>query len=265
MSSSIVDSDLYCSKCNQIYKSDPVTLSPCGWVVCSEHLYGCMNCFMCPDKHRIQTTVTSKNIQIKFLNYTNEKSRKELRKYLDDIRLLSSDKNHFVDEHYKDLKFEIETRREIVKSTIEKHFDDMLKQLESIKSQTRMEIAKHENNLDFYLNGFVAEFKNIDAEDTNKNRSLVETFEKAKKESELLKGLIETYKSEFLEKVLKIKDYKLISEEMENYDIPHMFGQLEIENLDESKEMSRMRQNYISPYSDYNNFCHDHSDFSDYD
>lgn len=126
------DQDLKCVLCRKIFQSMPITLVPCGWVVCSHHLNSDqMNCFICSNGHELvkKNCITTKPIEIKYLKFRLENSTQDLEKF-------GSTPNQILNR--------IKLRKKKVIWFVEKHFDSMTRKVLRI-------LRKNENNHDKIL------------------------------------------------------------------------------------------------------------------
>lgn len=123
-----LDIDLKCMKCRKIFESMPITLVPCGWVVCGHHIESNeMKCFICPTKHNLirSNCVSTKSIEIKFLQYKLENSLKEFNQINteNNIETTESSSNLF---HLKNL---LNKHRDQAKVQIDQYFDKIMSQI----------------------------------------------------------------------------------------------------------------------------------------
>lgn len=112
-----LDEDLKCIKCQNVFESIPITLVPCGWVVCSHHLnMEQMKCFICPNEHELikKKCVSTKIIEIKYLKYRLETLNKV------------NEENNQNDERLTDLKLQIKRQKERALNMIDNHYDNLL-------------------------------------------------------------------------------------------------------------------------------------------
>lgn len=166
------DTDLQCVKCHNIFESMPITLVPCGWVVCSHHLDSDeIKCFICLSKHQLQKKhcVSTKTIEMKYLRYTLEKSLKEL----ENINGKQSGINCF-DEKFTEIVNKIDSQREQAKILIEKHYEKIWLTLKDSHRKDRVyELTPLAENID--LNNYFGRVKI-----KNLNHSLEDIFMNSK-------------------------------------------------------------------------------------
>lgn len=144
-------SDLRCVKCRNIFESIPITLAPCGWVVCSHHLdSNVKKCIVCNSKHDLikQNCLTTKSIEIKYIKYKLESSQIEFSRF---IQTKMSEKN------MDQLIVTINQRRELAKSKIFDYFEGLESEAKIIAKQNfaksnesfQLEFEIPSNKIDF--------------------------------------------------------------------------------------------------------------------
>lgn len=140
-----IDPDLICVKCKNVFESIPITLSPCGWVVCSHHLDSdVMNCFICRSQHQVQrkNCIPTKPIEIKFLKFRLDCTNQELDK-------LEASTNSIINK--------IKRRKELISFYLDKHFDNMISKVQKVKNKFDLnanddfifELSQFNDNADF--------------------------------------------------------------------------------------------------------------------
>lgn len=131
----------------------PITLVPCGWVVCSHHLSSDeIKCFMCPNEHLIQkkNCISTKTIETKYLKYIMENLQNS---------------NDLSQSNYDTILKKIQNRREIVKLLVDEYFDGIVNNVkknkincDSIGSTPRYELSElaEKSNLEIFSEKFLS-------------------------------------------------------------------------------------------------------------
>ncbi|CAF0978619.1 unnamed protein product [Brachionus calyciflorus] len=167
------EQDLKCSYCQEIFKTLPTTLSPCGWVICSHHInFAEIFCPICPDNHIVlrKNCLTTKNIEIKYLKYNVKDSLEKLDVKLEDMNQIKKDPEHYVNEFFGELINKIDIQRERVKLLVDNHFDEILKKAKASQSECQNRVKSNKNFNDF-------EYKEF--------KKKVETFQKTISENQI--------------------------------------------------------------------------------
>lgn len=164
------DQDLFCYHCNKIFESVPITLFPCGWVICSHHFGEPMktfHCNLCQTIHQVNfdQCIKTKTLEYKYLKYTIERSLKEFENEIIEIEMIKKDPNSYLDDFFSGIINKIDLRRELTKKQIDSHFEYLHDKIISTKKS-------YENSL-----GQNKEFKDFDCEKIHQdNKSFTNEF-----------------------------------------------------------------------------------------
>lgn len=136
--------DLTCYKCLNIFESMPITLVPCGWIVCSHHLNAdTIKCFICTNEHEIirNDCVSTKTIESKYKKYL-------IKNQLKNIESLNNPNG----DSYEEILHKTESQREIAKLLLENHFEDILNQAKCLEKDEIFELTSISEDINFEIN-----------------------------------------------------------------------------------------------------------------
>lgn len=170
----IIDPDLKCIKCNQVFQSLPITLAPCGWVVCSHHIDSDqMTCLIC-NNHTLEkkNCITTKNIELKYMRYELENSIKNLSKDVENFKQIKNNPNGFINEHFVDIKNKIEIQRAKVKKLVDEHFDQMYNYVSKMQSECKNKALDNLNLDKFNIYDLEKKVKELENDIKNEHSSI---------------------------------------------------------------------------------------------
>lgn len=142
--------DLKCVKCSNIFESMPITLFPCGWVVCSHHLESTQTkCFVCPNQHDLirSNCISTKTIEMKYIRYRLENSLNQIKQF---ATKLHSDT--ISTENVDEIVDQIQHQRFKAIELLDLHFYKLLAQVQEAKASNQIQIYQLtplSSNIDF--------------------------------------------------------------------------------------------------------------------
>lgn len=193
--------DLKCVKCNKLFESLPITLVPCGWVVCSHHLDSDpVKCFICQNEHYLSkaSCIPTKNIEIKYLKFKLENSLKSLNKDLENFKLIQEDPRNYIHEFFDNVINKIDLQRETIKKSIDDYFGQMIDEIILEKNECQQNVAE---NLE--IDQVENDLKDL-AKELNKENTLLELNRVVQSGS----LIVESFKKDLNSAINQLVDHK---------------------------------------------------------
>ncbi|CAF0889421.1 unnamed protein product [Brachionus calyciflorus] len=220
--------DLKCVQCNKIFQSTPITLAPCGWVICSHHFgdFSEITCILCQDRHHVKKSdcVVIKTIENKYAKYKLQQSISELELDLEKFKSIKQDPINHVNEFINQIKNKVCLQKDNIQLLVDFHFDKIHQKLKSTQTECQESLSEKSkfNNLDF--NGLKDKVDLIELMFEHK----ITKPENLKKDSKS----IEEFKKEIKEAIEDLTDGKLytITPMDQDMDFRNLFGKLKIIN-----------------------------------
>ncbi|CAF0889384.1 unnamed protein product [Brachionus calyciflorus] len=206
------EEDLKCAFCHKIFTSEPITLSPCGWVVCSHHTSIATHfvCPICPAKHNISMNncLKTKNIEIKYLKYKLADSLEKLDAKIEDINQIKKDPDHYINDFFGELINKIDIQRERVKLLVDNHFDGMLQMAKTSQSDCQNKVKNNKIFNEFDDKEFQEKLETIEKALLNSNQINLETLNNLKDSKAEIDSCI-SYIGEIKDSLTGSKKYEL--------------------------------------------------------
>ncbi|CAF0889402.1 unnamed protein product [Brachionus calyciflorus] len=242
MSDSINDDDLICVYCKKIFQSSPLTLVPCGWVICSSHFdeyNGILVCRNCCDLHVVYKNecFSTKSIEIKYENYKLEKSIKQIKTDINELEQIKKEPESYIYEHFSNLINQADIQREQIKILIDQYFDRILDYLNLTKEEHVSKIVEKTNFQNFDLESFqnhIEIVKNILNRNTDLSNDDLDTYS----------IIIGSYKN-------KLKDILKCLTGHRNFELTEISPDIECDNIF-GKLIIEQKQKYPSSKIDLN-------------
>ncbi|RNA03420.1 hypothetical protein BpHYR1_054507 [Brachionus plicatilis] len=195
------DEDLICFHCGKIFQSVPITLFPCGWVICSHHFGDLMktfNCYMCSKNHpvNVDQCIKTKNLEFKYLKYKVNESLKKFEEEINELDQIKKDPVNYLDDVFVKLINKIDLQREMAKKQIDSYFDKLYGTINMTRKNFESAIDKN-NEFKYFSTEKMSQDKDLFKEELsnmkdakNSYLSIVDLRSKIKQKRESIKTVV---------------------------------------------------------------------------
>lgn len=238
--------------CKLIYEK-PVILPCCGENICEKHVENLrvdsnsnsIKCFFCLEEFKIPERgfmlnkplhKLTENVDLGIEHKNAKISAEKFQKSINDFSLMIKNPANFVNDHFNEIKNQMDLQREKIKSSIDNYYDKMMN---SIKETEKSCIKSyHEGNYSYIQDEFEKSnkvFENLKSE-LRENKSSEDSWKNLKEKIDKNKSEIEEFIHEFKEILLMGQSYKFLMKDFDletNESFKDYLGKLNTENLND--------------------------------
>ncbi|RNA27884.1 hypothetical protein BpHYR1_036540, partial [Brachionus plicatilis] len=241
------DEDLICIHCGKIFQSVPITLFPCGWVICSHHfevLMKTFNCNMCSKNHpvNVDQCIKTKNLEFKYLKYKVNESLKEFEEEINELDQIKKDPVNYLDDVFVKLINKIDLQREMAKKQIDSYFDKLYGTINMTRKNFESAIDKN-NEFKYFSTEKMSQDKDLFKEELssmkdakNSYLSLVDLRSKIKQKRESIKTVVNS--------LTENKSFEIESDSFYLIDFSK-FGKIETKPINNENDLDRKNETFI--------------------